>query len=213
MGEGCDSRPGLLVVSHATGRYMITMPGHESRPRPFENCYWVPGVPVLAGEYPFHPAPGLGAAKLNDLLDAGVTCLIDLTRPEDGLTPYASELERQARSRGLALRHVPLGIPDMGIPGVERMVEVLDAIDGALRAGERPYVHCWGGVGRTGTVVGCYLVRHGLDAEAAVRKVGELFATMSPGKVRDHPEGAPQTEAQRRFVRDWHERPLRLEPM
>lgn len=33
----------------------------------------------------------------------------------------------------------------------------------ALAAGQTVYVHCYGGIGRTGTVVGCWLVRHGLS--------------------------------------------------
>ena len=41
---------------------------------------------------------------------------------------------------------------------------ILDEIDGAILNGKTVYVHCLGGIGRTGTVVGCYLVRHGIAA-------------------------------------------------
>ncbi|WP_374108489.1 hypothetical protein [Nostoc sp. XA010] len=34
----------------------------------------------------------------------------------------------------------------------------LPPIDRALNGQEKVYVHCWGGIGRTGIVVGCYLV-------------------------------------------------------
>ena len=43
------------------------------------------------------------------------------------------------------------------------MTRILDDVDAALADGGAVYVHCWGGIGRTGTVVGCWLVRHGLD--------------------------------------------------
>ena len=33
-----------------------------------------------------------------------------------------------------------------------------------------PYIHCWGGVGRTETVVACWLLRHGLAAPEVVLK-------------------------------------------
>jgi len=36
------------------------------------------------------------------------------------------------------------------------MHEILDTIDAALSAKRIVYVHCWGGVGRTGTVIGCH---------------------------------------------------------
>ena len=48
------------------------------------------------------------------------------------------------------------------------MTAILDAIDTSLTGGRLVYVHCWGGVGRTGTVVGCWLLRHGLATRDAV---------------------------------------------
>jgi protein tyrosine phosphatase len=48
---------------------------------------------------------------------------------------------------------------------------VLDFIDAELAA-ERPvYVHCFGGIGRTGTVVGCWMIRHGLASKGDVTRV------------------------------------------
>jgi protein-tyrosine phosphatase len=49
------------------------------------------------------------------------------------------------------------------------------------------YFHCWGGKGRTGTVVGCYLARHGFAAGndmiemiKELRKDTEDFSDPSP---------------------------------
>ena len=53
------------------------------------------------------------------------------------------------------------------------MLAVLDAIDIALCEGHGVYIHCWGGVGRTGTVVGCWLKRH-LDG-----KICQAYPTVS----------------------------------
>lgn len=169
------------------------------------NWYRVGALPLLAGEYPFARNPAEGARKLAALLDAGATRFIDLTEPADGMRPYAAALAEESRVRGRTFTRVSLGVPDMGVPARERMTEILDAIDAAIAAGETPYVHCWGGVGRTGTVVGCYLVRRGMTGREALRTVGELFATMSPAKVLRHQEGSPQTESQQRFVLEWTE--------
>jgi protein tyrosine phosphatase len=59
-------------------------------------------------------------------------------------------------------------------------------------------VHCWGGVGRTGTVVGCWLVRHGLAGGDALARVEALRAT-TPKANRPSPE----TDTQRDLVRGW----------
>jgi hypothetical protein len=38
-------------------------------------------------------------------------------------------------------------------------------------------VHCWGGTGRTSTVVGCLLVDNGLDAHAALADINRRRAS------------------------------------
>ena len=48
------------------------------------------------------------------------------------------------------------------------MVSILDAIDDSVKVGKPVYVHCWGGVGRTGMVIGCWLLRHGLAKSSDV---------------------------------------------
>ena len=40
-----------------------------------------------------------------------------------------------------------------------------------LAGGRTVYLHCRGGIGRTGTVLGCYLVRQGQTAEEALASI------------------------------------------
>lgn len=176
-------------------------------PRPIPNSYVVPGTRLAAGEYP-GSAPGTPAAardaKLSAFLDAGVTAFIDLTGPDDRLAPYAPSLRALAAARGLAVTHEHYSIPDMGVCAEPHMGAALDAVDAHLAAGRGVYVHCWGGVGRTGTALGAWLVRHGRRPDEGLAEVARLFATMSPEKRRRHAAwGSPQTEQQRRFVREW----------
>jgi protein-tyrosine phosphatase len=82
---------------------------------------------------------------------------------------------------------------------METVVAVLDAIDGALAAGGTVYVHCWGGRGRTGVIVGCWLVRHGLAAPAdAVAALCRLRAACV-----DHYVDVPDTAEQARRIMTW----------
>lgn len=173
-------------------------------PVPHDYCYWLPDCRVLAGDYPYSPNPAAGLAKLRRLLDAGVTTFVDLTQPRE-LEPYEHALREEAQARGIQVEHVRLPIRDMDVPSRARMGEILDAIDAACAAGGTVYVHCWGGVGRTGTVVGCYLARRGLAGDAALARVGELFGSMPSEKRERFPGGSPQTRAQRDFVRGWRE--------
>ena len=175
--------------------------------RPIENCYVVPDTRLIAGEYP-GTLPGDVSTdleeKLAQFLDAGVTVFLDLTDPADGLAPYETALRALAARRGIEVLYERLTIRDMDVCDKQHMNRILNAIDAYLSAGHTLYVHCWGGVGRTGTVIGCWLVRHGKSGRDALVEVGRLFATMSEAKRRWHPE-VPQTKAQRRMVEMWRE--------
>ena len=187
------------------------------RPRPVErphtDCYIVPGTRIVAGSYagvhPDHP-PGVLDDKLNAFLDSGITAFIDLTDPADGLAPYEPRVRELAASRGIDLAYDRLTIRDIDICTPAHMRRVLDLIDQRVTEGHGVYVHCWGGIGRTGLTIGCWLVRQGLTGEQALRKVGKLFQSMDVSRVeRWAATGSPQTQAQRDMVRAWEaeERP------
>ncbi|HWE41978.1 MAG TPA: ADP-ribosylglycohydrolase family protein [Gemmatimonadaceae bacterium] len=182
----------------------------EQQRAPHANSYWVPlpdGM-IVAGEYPGDLKAARATEKIRAILDAGITCFVDLTE-HDELAPYEPLLRAEADSRGVTVRHLRRPIRDMRVASLPEMRAILQTIRDAIEAGERVYVHCWGGIGRTGTVVGCWLVEQGMSADEALARVTALFRTMSRGKVARHPEGSPQTDAQRAMVRDW---PVRAAP-
>lgn len=172
----------------------------EPRRKPIPASYWLPTSPILAGEYPGHWEAPEARRRLRRFLDVGVTAFLDLTRPEDGLEPYRDLLVEEAESYGIEVVHAPMPIPDMGVPTVGEMAAILDQLGGWAAAGLASYVHCWGGIGRTGTVIGCHLVRNGLDGPTALATVQRMYETT--GKHLREPR-SPQTEEQRRFVVEW----------
>lgn len=154
--------------------------------------YWVAEA-LAAGQYPGSRDPVEAAARVARFADAGVTTFVDLTHRWDGMAPYEHLLPADGR-------RLSFPIVDMDVPTVPQMVDVLDAIDAALAAGDTVYVHCWGGHGRTGTVVGCWLVRHGATYEDAIELIRERRRPLPVYRL--NPE-SPQTAAQHDFVRDW----------
>ena len=80
------------------------------------------------------------------------------------------------------------------------MAGILDAIDTAMRDGKTVYLHCWGGVGRTGNVVGCSLVSHGHTRDAAHRQIAEWWQGVE--KVYRQPI-SPETSEQHEHVGNW----------
>jgi hypothetical protein len=170
--------------------------------RPNENTYWVVPGRLLAGEYPGAKDPDAGRAKLQRYLEGGFTCFVDLTE-EGEMEPYAGWLPASHRQGMLDVVHERHAIRDLDVPSpAPAMAEILDAIDSALGRGHRVYTHCWGGVGRTGTVVGCYLVRHGHTGESALAQLQDWWRTVGARKRARYPF-TPQTDRQIEFIRTW----------
>jgi protein-tyrosine phosphatase len=176
-----------LPVIH---RELFDTPG-DVLPRPHANCYWlIPGC-VLAGEHPAEVPAREVAARIDALLDAGIRQFIDLT--EDGERPaYAPALHERAAIRGLQAGYQRRAIRDLGVPSASLMRTILDAIYEAMKRGESVYVHCWAGVGRTGTVVGCLLREQGLTADEALAVIARKWRAMEKchrhEKSPEHPE-------------------------
>jgi len=168
---------------------------------PIPDSYWVEPGHFLAGEYPGAREEDAALAKVGALLDAGVTLFVDLTEAgEYNLRPYWPLVQQLAGERGERVEHRRLSIPDMGTPSVDTMRLILDTIDGVLAAGETVYVHCFGGIGRTGTVVGCYLVRHGMEGATALATIAQRRQGTPDGHKR-----SPETDAQRVLVITWQD--------
>ncbi len=171
----------------------------EQQTRPIPDSYWVRPGKLLAGEYPRTLDDEISQVKLGRFLEAGVTFFLDLTQAgEYRLKPYASLLEAIAAGLGQEVLHQRMPIRDLDTPTLAKMARILDTIDTALEANHIVYVHCFGGIGRTGTVIGCYLVRHGLNSEAALAEIARLRQGIPDGWRR-----SPETEAQRQMVRSW----------
>jgi hypothetical protein len=163
---------------------------------PLPDTYWA-GARLLAGPAPSHAERKTQKARLRALLDAGVRCFIDLTTPAE-IPVYRVAAQRLATT-GDEPAYVQVPILDGTAPNAHTAKLVLDVIDASVRADRAVYVHCLGGLGRTGTLVGCWLVRHGLvDPSRAIECLSELR--------RGQPNGerpSPETPAQRALLRSW----------
>ena len=114
---------------------------------------------------------------------------------------YRSVGAAEIRERLAAAGHGSSGIVS-GPCSPQETVGILDAIDRASDDGSTVYLHCWGGVGRTGIVVGCWLVRHGMTGDEALLQIAEWWRRME--KVYRKPRSSA-TRQQRAYVRNWAE--------
>ena len=172
---------------------------------PFPRSYWVVPGKFLAGYYPGSRDPLTALRKLEGLLEHGVRHVINLMEEHERnfngeiFVPYEQQLENIAAKRDIPIKLIHMPIRDTDVPTVEGMVAILDEIDAVIQQNSCVYLHCWGGRGRTGTAVGCYLARHGMGVgEAAL----DLLNTLRQNDPISH-LSSPETKIQAQFVRSW----------
>jgi predicted protein tyrosine phosphatase len=174
---------------------------------PFPYSYWVALGKLLAGYYPGSENKQEAERKLRALLEHGIRHVINLMEPGEfnrdmkPFVPYESSMKSIANSMGLEVTFERIPIRDGWVPSHGDMVAILDSIDSHVEKGKGVYIHCLGGRGRTGTVVGCYLIRHGLcKAHEAVDKIRDLRKG-----TEDHDEPSPESRRQVEMVLSWAE--------
>lgn len=162
----------------------------------FIHGYFVIPGRLLATEYPGAKEKDKAKRKLRVLLDAGVSSFVDLTEPGeptwDGspMQPYDGLLD-------VGVNYERFAIPDTGTIADDEYDKILAHIRAELDDGRLVLVHCWGGKGRTGTVVGAWLIDElGLGYPQVIDHMQELRAG---SKKAHHP--VPDTEEQHQVLR------------
>ena len=223
--ETCDR---LAPVS---GRYQLCAEGiYGPTVRSYwvvEGRFAAGGYPSKRGYTGSGPIP----EKLDQLLDTGIDVFINLTQDYPGGTDgHMGHYDPGVGGRAEIVR---CPVPDEHLPAcplkgneaaeaARRMYgneegsphcpndqsraetrKILDRIDAALDGDQNVYVHCWGGSGRTGTIVGCWLRRRGLvDSDEVLERLQELRLGDREGWMKP----TPNTPVQAEFIVNWEER-------
>lgn len=174
---------------------------------PLARTYWVVEGKFLAGAYPGHADAVKHLQRVEGLFNAGMRTFISLMEKHESnndgqpFRPYAESLTllAPATERVDTLR---FPIPDTRIPSPLQMTDILDAIDESVADSRPVFLHCFGGIGRTGTVVCCWLLRHGY---ATVGNVFEVLRKLRKADRERATWNSPENDEQRSFVLDWNE--------
>ena len=175
---------------------------------PIKNSYYVNrDLKIYAGEYPGDKDDERCKMKLESFAWSKFKYFYDLTC-EGELAPYAHHLQDDQY-------HVRFPISDCSVP--EDTASVAQLCQNIISQAEQQeedafcnciYIHCWGGVGRTGTIVAClyaYLMRNqGLGAEElytkAMQQLQDGFSRCPKSKHRVSPENNLQRNFVKKFI-------------
>lgn len=159
--------------------------------------YWVEKGRLLATEYPGTKERATTERKLRVLREAGITSFVDLTEPGERtwggtpMVPYAGLL-------GADVTYTRFAIPDTSVIDDDGYDAILDHIRAEIAVGKVVLAHCWGGKGRTGTVVGAWLIeQQGLGYPEVIDRMQQLRAGSRKADQRV-PESPEQHDVLRR---------------
>lgn len=100
--------------------------------------------------------------ELDWVIKQGISCVVTMT---EGRLP-------QSWVQNIQYRHVPT--EDFTAPDIEKIDQTVDFIHQRIESKEPIMVHCAGGLGRTGVILACYLIKYenysANDAIESVRK-------------------------------------------
>ena len=164
--------------------------------RPLNQSYEVHGNGIIyAGEYPGDKNGEFAKNKIEQMYHFGIRHFIDLTE-EGELRPYKHLLPNDTT-------YTRFPIVDCGAPkNIESVQRLLLRIEELKKMEGYVYVHCWGGVGRTGTIVACYLSQNWKEPELnnTLEVLRRNFSEMPKSAYRKTPETKEQIDFIEQFI-------------
>lgn len=133
---------------------------------------------MIEGKLAGHQAPS-SEQDLIWLKKQGVVALVRMAEKHK-----ADVTSLQIAQQGLLDYHEP--VPDFTAPSLAQVNKIVQFITWSLSEGRPVGVSCGAGLGRTGTILVCYLVSHGYEAGAAIDEVREKRPGSIETKSQEH---------------------------
>lgn len=164
--------------------------------RPLNQSYEVCSNGIIyAGEYPGDKNEEVAKHKIEQMYHFGIRHFIDLTE-EGELYAYDYLLPNDTT-------YTRFPIVDCGAPkNIESVQRLLLRIEELKKMEGYVYVHCWGGVGRTGTIVACYLSQNWEepDLNHTLEILRRNFSEMPKSAYKETPETKEQIDFIEQFI-------------
>jgi len=142
--------------------------------------------------------------KIKSILSSGITTFVSLQTPEEihRFVPYKNVIDECLKSNPQFKqpKFVEFPIPDQFVAPTDKVFDFIEQLCVLLNAGENLYIHCWGGHGRTGTIIGCLIGRlYPISAQLALDLTSTYHHKRKPPKSRS-PQGQRQCEQVKEVV-------------
>jgi protein-tyrosine phosphatase len=111
--------------------------------------------------------------------DSGIDVVVSLLTPEESIELEVEGEEKRSDEAGIVFVSFP--IADREVPRSQaKALEVIDSLEAALAKRKKVAVHCRQGIGRSGLMAACLLVRAGVEPSAAFERVSAIRGCAVP---------------------------------
>ena len=162
---------------------------------PTTNCFRIGHDRFWCCEYPGDKTQEGAIKKLSTALQLGITHFIDLTVWNE-LVPYSQYLPA-------SIHYLRFPVVDISCPkSVDEVYRLLLYIEQLLADPHHMvYLHCWGGVGRTGTIAACWLAwQHQTNLADTLALLRDYWKECPKSKLRPIPDTYEQEEFVGKFI-------------
>lgn len=146
---------------------------------------------LIQGEIAGMAKPLSIVADLEFLKDHGIEAIVSLTQ----FQLHKTLIEEF----GFEYKHIP--VPDFTPPTQSQIEEFLSFVNGLTSSKKKIVVHCDAGIGRTGTMLACYLVSKGHTAQYAISEVRRR----RPGSIETLEQADAIIQYEERFLKNRHD--------
>jgi atypical dual specificity phosphatase len=126
---------------------------------------------VISGKIAGSPYPNFKDIRF--LQKYNIKMIVNLTR--HGLP---TQVKNQLLSHRITWKRFP--IPDFGVPNQETINKYLQCVCEVIQREEAVLTHCIAGCGRTGTMIGLYLITHGHTFEHTIEIIKQVLGEYCP---------------------------------
>ena len=162
---------------------------------PTPNCNYLLDDRIMFGWYPWSTSTGPFSNNIEDILKTGRTVFVNLTSISERCSFFNYIPLVVEKVNAPIFIHYP--IEDQGLPSdIDSYIKLITLLHSLVIKGDKLYIHCRGGHGRSGIVAACLLIHMGYDNNEALDLISKAHKTRS--YIPDYP--CPQTKEQVQFV-------------